>query len=138
MKAYMLDTNICIYAINHKFKGLAEYIQAIGRNNRLLISSITLAELEHGVFKSTRSQQNQIALSAFLIPFEIVDFDDRCALKFGMIANDLYSKGTPIGCMDMLIAAHALSCDAVLVTHNIHEFSRIKQLVVEDWVENTH
>ena len=137
MNGYMLDTNICIYAINRKVEGLNEIIKTVGKQSQLYISSISLAELEHGVFKSARPKQNQMALAAFLAPFEILPFDDRCAVMFGEIASELYRKGTPIGVMDMLIAAHALSVNSVLVTHNTGEFSRVDNLILEDWAKMT-
>ncbi len=135
MNGYMLDTNICIYAINRKIKGLNKIFQTVCKQSRIYVSSITLAQLEHIVFKSSRPGQNQIALAAFLAPFEILPFDDRCAFAFGQIARDLYRKGTPIGVMDMLIAAHALTVNSVLVTHNTSEFSRVDHLMLEDWVK---
>ena len=129
----LLDTNICIYLIKKKplgvLKKLAEHkISEVG------ISAITVAELEYGVAKSTLPDQNRDALDEFLAPFEIIPFDDRAALEYGRIRAHLERKGTLIGSMDMLIAAHAQSLGVTLVTNNAKEFKRVPHLQVENWV----
>ena len=97
------------------------------------ISSITLSELEFGVARSTRPQQNKLALAHFLAPLEILPFDDQAAAQYGPIRALLESNGTPIGPLDTLIASHALALDSTLVTNNIREFARVPKLVIEDW-----
>jgi len=131
---YLLDTNICIYLIKQKppkvlarFKTLA--LSDIG------ISSITVAELEYGVYKSQQQEKNRNALMQFLIPLEIVKFDQAAATLYGAIRSDLENRGLVIGGMDMLIAAHALSLSITLVSNNVREFSRIANLSLENWVE---
>jgi tRNA(fMet)-specific endonuclease VapC len=129
----MLDTNICIYLIKKKPRGvlekLAEYkISEVG------ISAITVAELEYGVAKSSLPDKNRDALDEFLAPFEIIPFDDRAAQEYGRIRAYLERKGTLIGSMDMLIAAHAQSLGVTLVTNNVKEFKRVPHLQVENWV----
>jgi tRNA(fMet)-specific endonuclease VapC len=99
------------------------------------ISSITVAELEYGVYKSQQQQKNKNALIQFLLPLEIVEFSQDAAVIYGIIRSDLESKGLVIGQMDMLIAAHAMSLGVTLVTNNIREFSRIPNLLLENWVE---
>lgn len=132
---YLIDTNICIHIINNRIEGSAEWIKAVGIDN-ILISSITVAELEYGVAKSSRHEQTQQALYKFLSGFEIIDFDMACAQAYGTLRAALQRKGTPIGNMDMLIGATALARDLTLVTNNIEEFKRIENLVIEDWVES--
>lgn len=129
---YLLDTNICIYIIKRKpiavferFKNLP--IGSIG------ISSITLAELQFGIRKSSDPERNQEALDKFLTPLEIVDFDHQAAVEYGIIRADLERRGTPIGPLDTLIAAHAQSLGVVLITNNEKEFLRVQQLKVENW-----
>lgn len=129
----LLDTNICIYLIKKKplkvLKKLSEYaVSDIG------ISSITVAELLYGVDKSSLPERNRDALDGFLAPFEIMPFDDRAAEVYGRIRAELERKGTPIGSMDMLIAAHALSLGVTLVTNNSKEFKRVPHLQVANWV----
>lgn len=97
------------------------------------ISSITLAELEFGVQASANIEKNTIALYKFLSIVEILDFDSSSATEYGKIRADLKKKGTPIGNMDMLIAAHAKSEDLIVVTHNTRKFERVKGLQLEDW-----
>lgn len=128
----LLDTNICIYLIKqqpetvlHRF--LEYQVGDIG------ISSITLAELRYGVAKSKHREKNAKALDEFIIPLEIAPFDEEAAQAYGNIRATLEKAGTPVGAMDMLIAAHALSGGLTLVTHNIREFSRIPALTVIDW-----
>ena len=128
----LLDTNICIYIIKQQpvsvLKRFLEYeIGDIG------ISSITLSELRYGVAKSTHREKNAKALDEFIIPLEVVSYDESAALAYGDIRAALEKAGTPVGSMDMLIAAHARSCKATLVTSNRREFDRVKGLTVEDW-----
>lgn len=110
-----------------KFKSLS--IGEIG------ISSITLAELQYGVMKSSQPTKNQEALNKFLTPLEIIDFDYSATLMYGMIRADLERKGMSIGPLDTLIAAHALSLNITLVTNNEREFIRVDGLNVENWVK---
>jgi tRNA(fMet)-specific endonuclease VapC len=129
----MLDTNICIYIIKQQpaavLKRFLDY--QIGD---ICISSITLAELRYGVAKSTHQEKNAKALDEFIVPLEIVSFDEAAAHVYGEIRAALEKAGTPIGAMDMLIAAHALSLGISLVTNNSREFARIPALTSIDWV----
>jgi len=129
----MLDTNICIYIIKQKpvavLKRFLEYqVGDIG------ISSITLSELRYGVAKSTRQEKNAKALDEFITPLEVVSFAEEAAHVYGEIRAALENAGTPIGAMDMLIAAHAVSLGIPLVTNNTREFVRITSLNVIDWI----
>lgn len=130
---YMLDTNMCIYAQ----KNIPQVIEKMKNNFQygVAISSITLAELEFGVQASANVEKNTIALYKFLSIVEILDFDSSAATEYGKIRADLKKKGTPIGNMDMLIAAHAKSEDLIVVTHNTREFERVEGLQLEDWFE---
>ncbi|MDO4545625.1 MAG: type II toxin-antitoxin system VapC family toxin [Bacillota bacterium] len=131
---YMLDTNICIYAIKNKpEKVLLKIREKI--NEGLCISSITLAELHHGVEKSKYPEKNMMALIRFLSILEVLPFDDLSAVEYGRICADLQKKGIPIGTMDMLIAGHAKAMGMVLVTNNIREFERVQGLELENWAE---
>lgn len=129
-----MDTNICICIIKkrpvqvfQKFKSLS--VGDIG------ISSITLAELQFGVMKSSNPERNQEALDKFLTPFEILDFGYHATIEYGKIRATLEAKGTPIGPLDMLIASHAKSLGLTLVTNNVREFIRIPGLKIENWVD---
>ncbi len=131
---YLLDTNICIYLIKKKPPKVLERFQTHTLSD-IGISSITVAELEYGICKSQHQGKNRSALIQFLIPLEIVDFDQPAATTYGSIRHDLESRGLVIGSMDMLIAAHALSLGATLVSNNVREFSRISNLSLENWAE---
>ena len=130
---YMLDTNICIYLIKKKPAGVIRRLQSL-RISDVSLSSITLAELEYGVEKSQRPDQNRWALTEFLSPLDILSFDAAAAQRYGAIRSRLEKSGKVIGSMDLLIAAHALSLGAVLVTNNASEFRRVEELTVENWV----
>ena len=99
------------------------------------MSSITVAELEYGAYKSQRQEQNRVALSQFLIPLEILPFDERATQTYGKIRAELERRGIVIGSMDMLIASQAMSLGLTLVTNNVREFSQIPDLTLENWVE---
>jgi tRNA(fMet)-specific endonuclease VapC len=100
----------------------------------VIISSITLAELTFGMEKSSRVKENLAALKNFLQPFEVANFDGPAAEVYGRIRFELERKGTPIGPLDTLIAAHALSLGITLVTNNLKEFKRVSRLKVENWL----
>lgn len=129
---YMLDTNICIYVIKNKPQNVIEHF-VLHSPEELCISSITFAELVYGVEKSQAVDKNRLALSLFLSNIAILPFDDRAAIEYGSIRASLEKQGTPIGGMDMLIAAHSRYKKLILVTNNTKEFSRVKDLAIENW-----
>ena len=129
----MLDTNICIYIINRRPHSVLERFKSF-RIGDIAISTITLAELEYGATKSAHPRRNREALEQFVSPLELAPFDQPASAAYGRIRTTLESRGRPIGSMDMLIAAHAISLDATLVTNNKREFERVLGLKVENWV----
>jgi tRNA(fMet)-specific endonuclease VapC len=131
---YLLDTNTCIFIKNRKPPHVLEKLRSVIEQT-VHLSSITVAELQFGVYNSQNIEKNRIALMEFLAPFEIIDFDDRDAEHFGMIRSHLKKEGKLIGPYDMLIAAQAVARDLILVTNNTNEFERIKVLKLEDWKE---
>ncbi|HBI51252.1 MAG TPA: VapC toxin family PIN domain ribonuclease [Ruminococcaceae bacterium] len=130
---YMLDTNICIYAIKKKPESVLKRLRS-ELDSGICISSVTLAELRFGVEKSLYPERNTVALSQFLVPLNVLPFDDTAAVEYGRICAFLQRKGTPIGTMDMLIAAHAKTVGIPLVTNNTKEFERVPDLLLENWV----
>lgn len=130
---YLLDTNICIYLIKKKPLAVIEKFRTLTVGD-VGISAVTLAELEYGVEKSLQREKNLLALEQFLIPLDILSFDALAAEQYGRIRVHLEKQGTPIGPLDLMIAAHALSLNVVLVTNNISEFQRVATLKVENWV----
>ena len=131
---YMLDTNICIYVIKHKPESVFRKLKKI-KPEDVCISSITYAELAYGVEKSAQPERNRLALSMMLSSIEIVAFDDAAADEYGEIRAGLERKGTPIGSLDILIAAHARSLGCTLVTNNTKEFCRVEGLEIVNWVK---
>ena len=131
---YLLDTNICIYIINKKPPSVIKHIQT-KQPEQIAISTITQAELEYGIVRSRNVDQNRIALLEFLFPFLLIDFDQMAAVQYGLIRASLEARGKPIGSMDMLLAAQAMSRDLILVTNNEKEFHRIEGLKLENWAK---
>lgn len=129
---YMLDTNICIDLIRKRSPTLLHKLQQ-AKPGEVAVSAITLSELEYGVARSTAPEKNRLALAEFMTPIMILPYGDSEAIMYGRIRAHLDSKGTPIGALDTLIAAHALSRDLILVTTNEREFRRIPGLRVENW-----
>lgn len=130
---YMLDTNICIYAIKNKPKEVIERLKE-HEPSEICISSVTYAELIHGVEKSKAVNKNRIALTLLLADIEILSFDANAAESYGEIRAELERKGTPIEPLDMMIAGHAKSLNYTVVTNNTKEFERINGLRLENWV----
>ena len=130
---YLLDTNICLYLIRRRPPQVLERFQrcAIGD---IGLSTVTLAELDFGAAKSEFPVKNREALEAFTLPLEIVSFDDAAAKDYGAVRATLERQGTPIGAIDLLIAAHALSLRVILVTNNVREFAKVQGLQVENWM----
>ena len=129
---YLLDTNICIYAINGRSPKIVDKFksQPIGE---IALSAVTLAELEYGASKSAHRDRNRLMLIGFVSPFKILPFDGRDAEMFGILRAYLERAGTPIGPYDLQIAAQAAARDCVVVTNNVREFERIPGLKVENW-----
>ena len=132
MIQFMLDTNICIFLIKQKPKQVVDRLQETSASD-VGISSITLSELEYGVCKSRRREQNRAALIEFLAPLEVLPYDDMAAQNYGELRSFLEARGTRIGSLDMLIAAHACSIQCTLVTNNTAEFSRVPRLKLDNW-----
>lgn len=128
---YMLDTDICIYAINERPAAVLNAFRAHAADG-LGISAVTAAELFYGVAR-TGSARNLLALRQFLAPLEIAPFDDQAAEVFGSLRAWLTAQGTPIGPYDTQIAAHAQSLGLTLVSNNTREFQRVPGLQLENW-----
>lgn len=131
---YLLDTNICIYIIAQRSTDLIDKFKASKLEGKIGISAITYAELQYGIAKSIRRSENQMALAQFLIPLKTYEFNEKAGTIFGEIKASLEKKGKVIGPYDMLIAAHAMSLNATLITNNEAEFRRIENLKVENWL----
>lgn len=128
---FMLDTNICIYAIKRNPPKILQALKAHEAKG-IGLSSITVAELWYGVVKS-QSRKNHAALREFLAPFEVAPFEGKAAEVYGDIRALLEARGTPIGPLDTQIAAHALCLGVTLVSNNLREFERVDGLRLANW-----
>lgn len=130
---FLLDTNICIYRINKRPAAVFERFASL-RMGEVAVSSITGAELSLGV-STSGSTRNRDALEKFLAPLEILPFDEPAMRAYGPLRTTLERSGTPIGALDLLIAAHALSAGCILVSNNLREFNRVPGLRSVNWAE---
>ena len=130
---YLLDTNICIYVVNARPALVLERFRQEPAG-QIGVSSVSAAELAFGVAQGG-STRNEEALRLFLAPLVIVPFNEDVIWTYGKIRKDLEKRGMPIGAMDTMIAAHALSLDLTLVTNNVREFERVKGLRLENWAQ---
>jgi tRNA(fMet)-specific endonuclease VapC len=128
----MLDTNICIALI----KGVNNVVERFKQNRRfgVCISSIVLAELQFGVYKSKNVKHNGENLLNFLLGMPVLPFDLSQTMDYGIVRAFLELNGMPVGPLDTLIAAHARSLSLIMVTNNTREFSRIPDLRIENWM----
>lgn len=131
---YLLDTNICIFAIKKRPQRVLEKIQ-LNLVDGIFVSSLTIAELEFGVENSQRPVENRLALVEFLSIFDYLNFDDDDAIAYGKLKVYLRRSGKIIGPIDLLLASQALSKDLIMVTNNTKEFTRVPELNIEDWTE---
>ncbi len=129
---YMLDTNAVIMGIRHPDWPIYKRIKAHAGKD-LCVSTITLGELEYGIYKSANPAVNRTAVYQFLAGIRVVDFDSKAAEHFGDIFADLERRKMRIGDRDTQIAAHARSRGDTLVTNNTREFSRVDSLMIEGW-----
>jgi tRNA(fMet)-specific endonuclease VapC len=133
MLKYMLDTNIVIYVIKRRPVEILEVFNA--HADQMCISSITLAELLHGVEKSSMITKNMRKVEDFVSRLEVLPYDNSAASHYGEIRANLEKKGTPIGVNDLHIAGHARSKALILVSNNVREFGRVEGLRLENWIE---
>ena len=132
MMTRLLDTCMCVFLIRAKHPAIRERFMRF-EVGELGISSITESELRHGAEKSLDPEKNHRQLDLFLLSLPVLAYGGDAARHYGEIRRHLESAGTPIGSMDLLIAAHARAAGLILVTHNTREFERVPGLVVEDW-----
>jgi tRNA(fMet)-specific endonuclease VapC len=129
---FLLDTNILI-AMSKQRPGLADRLEGIPAD-AVLLSSVVVAEIEYGIAKSRRRQHNRRVFDSLVSGFRVLPFDAAAARLYGPIRAELEKRGRLIGPYDLMIAAHAKSVDAVLVTDNTREFARIDGLKTANWL----
>lgn len=130
---YMLDTDTCISLIKARPDKIKRRLSRLPVED-VGVSSIAAAELWYGVALSEKKKQNEAALRDFLDFVNVLDWPRGAGPVYGQIRAYLKKNGTPIGAMDLLIAAHASFLDAVLVTNNTREFDRVPDLKTENWL----
>jgi len=130
---YLLDTNICIYFMKNACPKLTQKLLSL-HPSELVISSVTVFELEYGAAKSNWGERTRQKLAMFLAPFTILPFTPDDAIHAGSIRAQLEKQGTKIGPYDVQLAGQAISRNLVFVTHNTGEFNRVPNLQLEDWV----
>ena len=131
---YLLDTNICIYAIKGTYACLMEKLLSI-HPDHIFVSSVTVGELEYGAAKSHWGERSRNIMRAFLASYTILPFDEKDAILLGRFRAELVALGTPIGAYDIMIAAQGFDKDFVVVTQNTREFQSIHGLGLEDWTQ---
>lgn len=134
---FLLDTDTCIYLMTdrepQRRARILARLDALKPNETVYLSSVTVMELSYGAHKGRWSKANTELLDRFVLDFAIASFDESAARIGGALRATLEKKGKPIGPLDTLIAAHALSLGATLVTNNVREFSRVPSLHVKNW-----
>lgn len=129
---YLLDTNTCIQFINGSSPTIKDNFKGHAASD-LVLCSVVKAELYFGARKSQRIEENLLTFERFFKAFKSLPFDDRSAEEYGQIRAVLKAQGKLIGPNDLMIAAIARAHDAVLVTNNTGEFSRVAGLRLQDW-----
>lgn len=129
---YLLDTNICIYAMKGIYPTIGQKLLAI-EPDKIFISSVTIGELEYGAAKSRWGTRTREVMCSFLANYEILPFGENDAIHFGRFRAALAISGTSIGAYDVMIAAQGVARNLTVVTHNVREFSRVPGLQWEDW-----
>jgi tRNA(fMet)-specific endonuclease VapC len=132
MPRYMLDTDTCSYIMRRSHDAVLKRLAKVPVSD-VCISVITKSELLFGVEVSPKRRQDEAALAAFLRYVEVLDFPDTASSHYAKIRADLKARGAMIGANDLLIAAHARSLSLTLITNNIREFGRVRNLAIDNW-----
>ncbi|NET00801.1 MAG: type II toxin-antitoxin system VapC family toxin [Sphaerospermopsis sp. SIO1G2] len=129
---YLLDTNICIAIIKGNENVISHFHE---KYESCYLSTLVLAELYKGVYCSSKVERNLDNLQKFASLLPIIDFDEKAAVEFGKIQNQLKKIGKPTGQLDALIAAMAICHDSILVTDNTRHFENVSNLIIENWLK---
>ena len=131
---FMLDTDTCIFILRRSSPVLLSKIQTVPLRQQV-ISAVTYAELLYGVQQTSRKKESKVAVDALIRHLEVLEWPIGAAEHYAEIRSTLKQKGQLIGANDLLIAAHARSIGAVMVTNNVKDFSRVKALNVDNWTK---
>ena len=132
----MLDTDTCIFLMRGGFKKLEARVQSVPLQQQVM-SAVTFAELAYGVqaASTAKRKQNQITLDSLALHLAVLDWPQTAAKNYAEIRTDLKKRGAQLGAADLMIAAHAIAIDAIVVTNNVKDFGRVKGLKVENWTK---
>jgi tRNA(fMet)-specific endonuclease VapC len=130
---WMLDTNICSYVLKAHPASVKERLDRAGAEN-VAVSCVVLAELYFGAARHPRGAEIRVDIDDFVAPLSVVAWDKSAAEHYGEIRAYVEAQGLPLGAMDLMIAAHARSVGAVLVTNNTKHFRRVPRLKLENWI----
>jgi tRNA(fMet)-specific endonuclease VapC len=135
-QSYMLDTDVCIFMMRGESPKLQAKVQSVPLLQQVM-SAVTFAELSYGVLASATAQrkQNQATLDSLALHLAVLDWPQSAAKHYAEIRADLKKRGAQLGAADLMIAAHARSIDAIVVTNNVKDFGRVKGLKVENWTQ---
>lgn len=133
MPLYVLDTDICSYVIKNRPPVVRERMNAIPLESQA-ISVISYAELLYGVRRSSSPRVNRPIVVAFVRHLTVLAWEVEAAEHYADLRVHLEARGTPIGSMDLMIAAHARSVRAVLVTNNLRHFEKVPGLKLVNWL----
>ncbi len=131
MLKYLLDTNICIYAIKRKPVQVRRALNA--HRGQIAISAITLMELFYDAEKSSSPRGNLEVIEGFAARVTVLAYDSAAASCTAQLRAEQAAAGTQIGAYDQMIAGHARSQGLTVVTNNLSEYARVPGLVLEDW-----
>lgn len=131
MLRYLLDTNICIYAIKRKPVAVRRALNV--HRGQVAISTITLMELLYGAEKSSSPRRNFEVIEGFAARLSVLPYDVPASSCTAQVRAEQASTGTQIGAYDQMIAGHARSRGLTLVTNNLREYARVSGLILEDW-----
>ena len=129
---FLFDTNACIAYLNNHLSPIRRKLEQLSPS-QIFVCSVVKAELFYGAMKSFSPRRTLVCQQEFLSRFVSLPFDDSAAEAYARVRSELERTGTPIGANDLMIAAIALCNNATLITHNTKEFTRVKDLIIEDW-----
>lgn len=132
----MLDTDTCIFLMRGESPALAARVQSVPLQQQVM-SVVTFAELTYGVQASAaaKRKQNQSVLDSLVLHLSVLDWPQDAAKHYAEIRTDLKKRGAQLGAADLMIAAHARTMGAIVVTNNVKDFARVKGLEVENWTK---
>ncbi len=131
---YMLDNDTCLFLMRRESQKLEAKVQSVPLQQQVM-SAVTFAELSYGIQASgaAKRKQNQATLDSLALHLAVLDWPQDAAKWYAEIRFDLKKRGAQLGAADLLIAAHARSLGAIVVTNNVKDFGRVKGLQVENW-----